>query len=252
MEVGGYISALERDGIRLIEAARSAGLDADVPTCPGWRVRELLAHVNYVHRWAAAHVAGGLTAMVPEPDEAEILSGAPPDDELLGSAEEGHAALVRALTLAPLDLDCWTFLPAPSPLAMWARRQAHETAVHRVDAELAAGWPLHPLDPRLAVDGVDELLLTFFARSAGPVEGGAALASIGLEARGLAERWTVQLTKDDVHAERGMDACDLLIRAGASDLYLLLWNRPTLEEPELLGDAALLDLWRERVRVTWQ
>lgn len=252
MEVNEYISALQRDGVRLFESARSAGLDAQVPTCPGWRVRELLAHVNYVHRWAAAYVAGALTEMVPEPDEAEILSGAPSDDELLGSAEESHATLVRALTDAPLDLRCWAFLAAPSPLAMWARRQAHETAVHRVDAELAAGRPPSPLDPRLAVDGVDELLLAFFARSKGPVDGGAALASIGLEARGLAERWTVRLTKEDVHPERGGVACDLLVRAGASDLYLLLWNRPTLEEPELIGDAGLLGLWRERVRVTWQ
>ena len=28
------------------------------------------------------------------------------------------------------------------PLAFWARRQAHETAVHRVDAESALGAPL--------------------------------------------------------------------------------------------------------------
>jgi len=48
------------------------------------------------------------------------------------------AAGSAALSAAPPDLRCWTFLPAPSPLAMWARRQAHETTVHRVDAELAA------------------------------------------------------------------------------------------------------------------
>lgn len=38
-------------------------------------------------------------------------------------------------------VDCWTFLDAPSPLAFWARRQAHETAIHRADAQLAADGP---------------------------------------------------------------------------------------------------------------
>ena len=54
-------------------------------------------------------------------------------------SRQGCADLVAALAAAPDDLECWTFLPAPSPRAMWARRQAHETAIHRVDAELAAG-----------------------------------------------------------------------------------------------------------------
>ncbi|MER6443505.1 hypothetical protein ABT275_45720 [Streptomyces sp. NPDC001185] len=43
-------------------------------------------------------------------------------------------------------MTCWTFNPArvPSPLAFWTRRQAHETAVHRYDAEAATGRPLCP------------------------------------------------------------------------------------------------------------
>ena len=43
------------------------------------------------------------------------------------------------LRSAPADLDCFTFLPAESARHFWARRQAHETAIHRVDAENAAG-----------------------------------------------------------------------------------------------------------------
>ena len=49
----------------------------------------------------------------------------------------------------PTTCECWTFLPAPSPRAMWARRQAHETAIHRVDAQLAAGLPVSPWSPGL-------------------------------------------------------------------------------------------------------
>ena len=49
-----------------------------------------------------------------------------------------NANLIEALDSASPDLEAWTFLPAPSPLAMLARRQAHETAIHRYDAESAA------------------------------------------------------------------------------------------------------------------
>jgi hypothetical protein len=70
--------------------------------------------------------------------EAAILAGGPGDDELPGWFREGHASLVRVLEAADPDMTCWTFLDAPSSVAFWARRQAHETAIHRVDAEQAA------------------------------------------------------------------------------------------------------------------
>jgi uncharacterized protein (TIGR03083 family) len=54
-------------------------------------------------------------------------------------------------------------MDAPSPLAFWARRQAHETAIHRADAESAGGVrPEYP--PDFAADGIDELLMGFGAR----------------------------------------------------------------------------------------
>jgi hypothetical protein len=49
MEIGQHIAALERDGELLAEAAEAAGLDATVPACPGWRVRDLVRHQAYVH-----------------------------------------------------------------------------------------------------------------------------------------------------------------------------------------------------------
>ena len=47
---------------------------------------------------------------------------------------------------------------------MWARRQAHETAIHRVDAQLAAGIPVTACAPAFAADGIDELLVLFVPR----------------------------------------------------------------------------------------
>src|SRR5215467_13949817 len=136
-DVPGYVGALRREGELLAAAAQRAGLATAVPSCPGWAVRDLLRHTGYVHRWATGFVAEGLTRPGGASEE-EILSQGPADAQLPGWFCEGHAALVRALIAAPPDLECWTFLAAPSPLAFWARRQAHETAVHRVDAEQAA------------------------------------------------------------------------------------------------------------------
>src|SRR5207253_6141411 len=77
---------------------------------------------------------------------------------------EGHAALVRALRESDPALQCWTFLPARSPLTMWARRQAHETSIHRVDGELAHDGPITSFPPAFANDGIDELLSCFITR----------------------------------------------------------------------------------------
>ncbi len=174
-DVPGYIGALRREGELLAAAAEQAGMAAAVPSCPGWAVRDLLKHTGYVHRWAAGFVSRGLTRPAGGASEEEILGQGPGDAELPGWFREGHAALVRALSEAPPDLDCWAFLPAPSPLAFWARRQAHETAIHRADAERAAasaGPAARGLagirtlfEPAFAADGVDELIMGFLARN---------------------------------------------------------------------------------------
>jgi uncharacterized protein (TIGR03083 family) len=138
-DIPGYIGALRSEGELLVAAAERAGMAAVVPSCPGWAVRDLLKHTGYVHRWATGFAARGLARPEGGESEAEILSQGPGDAGLPGWFREGHAALVRALGDAPAGLDCWAFLSAPSPLAFWARRQAHETAIHRADAEQAAG-----------------------------------------------------------------------------------------------------------------
>jgi uncharacterized protein (TIGR03083 family) len=251
VEIGEYIDALDSDGRLLLDAAKASGFDSPVSTCPGWRMRDLLAHVGYVHRWAARYVAEALTEMVPEPEEAEVLACPPPDDALLALVVEGHSALVRVLAGAPTDLRCWTFLPAPSPLAMWARRQAHETAIHRVDAELAAGRFPTAFDPKFAADGVDELLLGFLGDAQPLASEEADLGTIGLEASDRPERWSVHLTTGRVETMHGITSCDLHVRSTAADLYLLLWNRPPSSALDVTGAVQLLDTWRERIRVSW-
>ncbi|MDX3639588.1 maleylpyruvate isomerase family mycothiol-dependent enzyme [Streptomyces sp. MB09-02B] len=258
--------ALDEEGRLLATAARKAGTDAEVPTCPSWRVRDLVRHTGAVHRWATAFVAEKHPTPRPLPDGPEELDG----DALLTWFEEGHRGLLDTLRAAPADLACWSFLPAPSPLAFWARRQAHETAVHRADAESALGDapgapPVEPVvgpsvnsaaDPAakiapnlpadFAVDGIDELLLGFHARPKSRVRT-ATPRVLRVRATDTDAVWTVRLSSgppvaERVDVSRAPDA-DCEITGPASRLHLALWNR--LPFPAVLGDPALAGLWRE-------
>ncbi|POX49274.1 maleylpyruvate isomerase family mycothiol-dependent enzyme [Streptomyces sp. Ru72] len=245
METAEFVRALEREGRLLSEAAEEAGTKAKVPTCPGWQVRDLLRHTGMVHRWAAAFVAEGHTSYHPD-------GGLPDLDgtELTAWFREGHRYLVDTLSTAAPDVRCWHFLPAPSPLAFWARRQAHETTVHRIDAESARGGTPTAIAPEFAVDGIDELLRGFHARPKSRVR--------SQEPRVLRMRatdvdgavWTVRLSGEPPVTERGGSGdADCEVAGRATHLYLSLWNR--LPFPEVTGDASLATLWRERSAVTW-
>ncbi len=163
MEIAEHIDMLRRQGGLLADAAERAGLDAAVSPCPPWQVRDLLRHTGYIHRWAARHVTERPGQVIDGPAEEEILRGGAPDPELLAWFRAGYAALAETLATADPALEFATFMAAPSALAFWARRQAHETAIHRADAESAAGTtPEYPAE--FAADGIDELIMGFGRR----------------------------------------------------------------------------------------
>ena len=163
MEITEYIDALGCQGDLLANAAERSGLDASVPTCPPWHVKDLLRHTGYVHRWAARHITECPDTVLDGPPEADILRGGAADPDLLAWFRTGHAALVETLSTADPGLVCATFMDAPSPLAFWARRQAHETAIHRADADSASGTRPE-YEPGFAADGIDELIMGFGPR----------------------------------------------------------------------------------------
>ncbi|MGY6018899.1 maleylpyruvate isomerase family mycothiol-dependent enzyme [Streptomyces spinosirectus] len=245
METAEFVETLDREGRLLAAAAEAAGTDAKVPTCPEWQVRDLVRHTGMVHRWAAAFVAEGYTSYRP--------GGGLPDldgEELLAWFREGHRRLVGTLAGAEPDVECWRFLPAPSPLSFWARRQAHETTVHRIDAESARGGVRSEISSGFAADGIDELLRGFHARDRSKVRSD--------EPRVLRVRatdagdavWTVRLSQEPPAATRDAAGdADCEVAGPAQELYLALWNRQPF--PHVSGDAAVAGLWRERSAVTW-
>ncbi|MFE7950459.1 maleylpyruvate isomerase family mycothiol-dependent enzyme [Streptomyces sp. NPDC057426] len=250
-----HIGALDTAGRMLADAAAEAGTDAEVPTCPGWRVRDLLRHTTMVHRWATGFVVEGYTSYHPDGGEPDLDGEA-----LLAHFREGHTRLVGALRAAPGSLECWTFMPAPSPLAFWARRQAHETAVHRADAESAlplSALPLSgrpgPVDPALAADGIDELLLAFHSRERSRVRTPEPRI-LSVRATDTGDVWTVRLSPEPPRAERGTEdpgiTADCELSGPAERLYLTLWNRLPEGAVSMAGDASLARLWREKSAIT--
>jgi uncharacterized protein (TIGR03083 family) len=252
VDIAAHIAALRHDGELLADAAQRAGLDAPVLSRPGWRVRDLVQHVGDVHRWAAGNVTSGNGKPVSEGRERAPAWLRPDDDMLVDWFRAGHDALVKVLELADPGLDCWTFMPAPSPLAFWARRQAHETAIHRIDAEAADG-NITPFSPLFAADGVDELLTMFVSAPGGglradPPRTLAVHAVDGAPDGGPAD-WLVRIGRGQVEVSREAAGGDCELSGCASDLYLLLWNRQGTDGIQVTGDRSLLAAWHESVRI---
>ncbi|MGW2282133.1 maleylpyruvate isomerase family mycothiol-dependent enzyme [Streptomyces sp. NPDC001770] len=248
MDMSEQITQLGVEGRLLVAAAERAGTDATVPTCPGWRVRDLLRHTGTVHRWATAFVVEGHTEYVDDEGEPDLDK-----QELLDWFADGHRALVAALEAAPRDLVCWTFMPAASGSAFWARRQLHETTIHRVDAESALGAPYSPVGTSTALDGIDELLTGFHARAKSRVrtEDPRVLRVHAVDA-GAA--WTVRLSAEPPRAVRDDNreaVADCVVSGSAESLCLALWNRLPLTSVTLEGDGALARLWTEKSAITW-
>ena len=249
MDVSEHVRQLRADGDRFASALNRADLEIVVPTCPDWTVRDLAQHLGGVHRWATAYVRDGLD--VPDADLEATAGPWPSDAELSAWFRDGHDALVAALRDAPDDLSCWTFLEAPSPRAFWARRQAHETAIHRVDLDGATG-PVGAFPPAFAADGIDELLFGFLGRP-GRAPRVAAPATFRLEAEDAPRAWNVSLSSElfDICSDVPAVHADAVVRGTASDLYTLMWNRGRSDGLEVRGDASALDVWASSVAVRW-
>jgi uncharacterized protein (TIGR03083 family) len=237
---------LEADGPAFFAAARSDP-DAAVRCCPGWTVHQLVGHVGRIHTWAAQVVRSRTDERV----DSRLFPEGPDDPGLrLDWGAERHADLVAALGELDEDEPLWVFLPRNQlgTGRFWLRRQAHELALHRWDAQRAAG-EAEPLDPELSADGLDELLSLFLPRMAKTTPAVSTTATMHVHCTDRDGEWLVRFGPEGpvVTAEHAKG--DLAVRGAAADLYLLLWNRAGRDAVEVFGDASLLDRWAEHVRV---
>lgn len=259
VKIAEHLEEVRRQGELLAAAAGQAGLAAAIPSCPSWQVKDLLRHTGYVHRWAARHITECPSQVIDGSPEAEILRGGAADEDLLGWFRAGHTALVETLAAADPAVTCATFMAAPSPLAFWTRRQAHETAIHRADAELAGGAvPEYP--PVFAADGIDELIMGFGQRRKYQPQPGSAAdgGRLSVVAAGTGEAWSIVAGQGRLQPQRETaadvaDGAACTVSGPASGLYLYLWNRADAAEADVTvtGDLAVLASWQASVKIRW-
>ncbi|HEX4905217.1 MAG TPA: maleylpyruvate isomerase family mycothiol-dependent enzyme [Acidimicrobiales bacterium] len=242
------LALLADEGARFVAAIERGEPGATVPSCPEWTLRELVHHTGGIHRWATRVVSERRAEPIDEELEA-IAGGWPADDDLAPWFRAGHTLLVDALRSAPDDLECWAFLRAASPREFWSRRQLHETTIHRVDAELASGG-VSEVDVEQAVDGIDELLTAFLPRRSSRLKP-ETTKTIAVQPTDADSAWLVTAGPEGATTERVRSDADAVVRGTAADLYLLVWNRRSLDGLDVSGDASLLDLWRSSVQVRW-
>ena len=179
-----------------------------------------------VHRWAAANLRGDDASAVP--NQTEIRESV---DDLGTYFRDGLDGLVTALREAPDDVEAMVFLnDAPPPKQFWARRQAHETTIHMVDA-LSAKLGRVPtaaeaaIDSDVAVDGIDELLCGFFTRGKSKIFDGSEY-DVDVVPTDSDRRWTVHVAERMTADARSPPATRHVRIAGPADaIYLALWNR---------------------------
>lgn len=261
MNIADYIGYVASEGDKFAAAADKGSLEADVAACDDWNMRALVRHLGLIHLWAAAHVAFSSDDWLDSSDDIPALSrywpdlaaSWPDDTELVGWYRRTNENLVRVLRSMPDDHECMTFLPAPTALTMWSRRQASEIAIHRFDAEHARSIPSH-FEPEFAADMLDELLSGFASR---PRSEGAEEIEVESErilhvhAEDVDEHWFLTIGREAIDTSREGSDADLTVTATAAELYLLMWNRTDESTVTLTGDPNLMDIWRESCRVRW-
>jgi uncharacterized protein (TIGR03083 family) len=210
-------------------------LDLAVPSCPGWRVRDLVHHVGSVHRLFGRVATEGWLERPPPPVPDDRPDA--DDDRIVAWAAQQSDLLVRSLANLDPEAPRWNFSPGPQVGAFIPRRMHLETLVHRWDLEGATGAP-GPIDDAVAVDGIREYLEVYLPRSGAWTGRGAVLHTV------VAHGPTLELVLEPdalpVLRQTPEQAADVVIAGAAPSLLLAWWGRTSLAAFLDRGDAALV------------
>ncbi|MBP1632279.1 MAG: hypothetical protein H6Q11_567 [Acidobacteria bacterium] len=235
-----YPAAVRHDGRGLAEAAEAAGPEPLIAACPGWDVAQLVWHLTEVHYFWGEIVARRLQ----DPEEVERLERPDGFPALLTRCRSGAERLADVLAAADPAAPVWTW-SHQKDAAFVIRHQAQETAVHRWDAEQAAGR-VFALDAELAADAIDEFLEHTAApwrlQEAAPVGG-----TVHLHPTDAPGEWTVaEEAAGTLAVSREHAKGDAAMRGPASDLLLVLYRRLPPGVLETFGDTGVLERFLAR------
>jgi uncharacterized protein (TIGR03083 family) len=230
-----YLPAITDDTSLLLEALATSS-SQDVPTCPGWTVARLAGHVGRVHRMAARIVSLGLLAPPAADDLPPVPEGV---DDIASYLRDGSAELHSVLTTTALGSPAWNMIGEPYVAGFWPRRIAHETAIHRVDAQFGSGTTPTAIATDLAIDGIDEFFDLMPARVLNKQPTASLGGSLHLHATDGPGEWMIEIESGVLHLSHGHGKGSAAVRGTASDLLLGVWGRLPFESNQFdcFGDA---------------
>ncbi|GAA3512994.1 maleylpyruvate isomerase family mycothiol-dependent enzyme [Actinocatenispora rupis] len=241
METSRFRECLAADAARL-RAVAAGRLDAAVPSCPGWTVQDLVRHVAQVYLHKVRCMELGRAPEDWPPDHSRV--------EPLALFDGALAELTAAFDARSTTDPTFTWYGPDQTVGFWLRRMAQETAVHRVDAELAAG-AVTPVADDLALDGIDEVLRIFLGwgtREYVHVPEVAALLAEAdgraVEVRSGAVSFLLRPGPDGVAVSDGGGSAAATVSGDPSPLLLWLWNRADADAVRTAGDPALVGYLR--------
>jgi uncharacterized protein (TIGR03083 family) len=242
VEYATFVEHVRADGSKLADAA-DGNITTAVPSCPGWTVLDLVAHIAQVYEHKIQCTRLG---HAPQP----WPPAWPGADEPVPWFRDAHARLLEMFDESEPMTPSATWWPPDQTVGFWARRMAQETAVHRVDAELASGGST-PVDAELATDGVDEILKIMlegdWSEDADDAMTGQRIAiSTGVRT------WQVVLDREAVSVSEGGDDADAGVTGDPSNVLLWLWGRAADDQVERSGDTETHRLMRTRLTLATQ
>jgi hypothetical protein len=191
-------------------------------------VLTLVRHIARVHNWAGY-------ALTTAPDADDLVPDEPPVSwhRVLPWWDDQVTIMIHGLRSRGPDTPAWVFVAEDEPTAtFWARRQAHETAIHRLDAEHAkAGSTVVPagiFPTELAIDGIDEVLRLWVPRHAAQhppnLQG-----TVQFHTTDTGHSWHMRL--EPCHPPRILTpnggTADATVTGTADAIYRATWHRPT-------------------------
>lgn len=246
-----FVSIVRVEGERIAEMPADS-LAAPVPSCPGWTLEHVVRHIGKVHSWVTAVLRAAPGTPIGEIRRDREMSHGP---ECLAEYLTVLDGLLAEFDRVDPDEPRPTFV-GPGTAGWWARRQAHETTVHRFDAAdavHAAGGPEpEPADAAVAADGVDEWARFMLTRSLGrtgvPEElRGRTVHLHGTDTAGA--EWSIEFEDDGPAVTNEHTKGDVALRGSTQDLLLAVWNRRPLESLQIFGEPSIARAMVESVRI---
>lgn len=230
------------DGERIAVVA-DGHLDVEVPPCPGWTVRSVVTHLAQVYEHK---IACTLLEKMPDPWPPQWPTERDPVEWLV----DAHQRLLTLFRERGPKAPSATWFPPDQTVGFWDRRMAHESVIHRVDVEISLDRTT-PVDPALAIDGVDEVLAIFLAGdwSEDPddrCQGQRIVISTG--ERG----WEVELLKDAITVSPPSGSEDAVVQGDPETVLLWLWGRGSDSGLSRQGDPSVPGLLRDRLKLATQ